>query len=124
MNRIKEKRRRLEKRKKRVKFKTLPKDPERKRMIIIKTNKYLYAQIVDNKTGATLLSLGTFHKSLQIPENQSKKNLEAAKLLGTKIAKLALEKGITKVYLDRRGKKYTGRIAAFADAAREAGLQF
>lgn len=124
MNRIKEKTKRLEKRKKRVKFKTLPKDPERKRMIIIKTNKYLYAQIVDNQTGSTLLSLGTFHKSLQIPENQSKKNLEAAKLLGSKIAKLALEKGITKVYLDRRGKKYTGRIAAFADAARDAGLQF
>ncbi len=124
MNRIEEKIKRLEKRKKRVKFKTLSRDPERKRLIIIKTNRYLYAQIVDNQTGATLLSLGTFHKSLQIPENQSKKNIESAKLLGQKIAQMALERGITKVYLDRRGRKYTGRIAAFADAARSAGLQF
>ncbi|GIX42835.1 MAG: 50S ribosomal protein L18 [Leptospiraceae bacterium] len=124
MNRLKLKYKRLERRKKRVKYSTLPKDPERKRLIIIKTNRYLYSQIVDNQTGKTLLSVGTFSKELGIPENESKKNLEAAKKLGQYIAKLALEKGITKVYLDRRGRKYSGRIAAFADAARESGLQF
>jgi large subunit ribosomal protein L18 len=124
MNRLKQKYERLERRKKRVKFSTIPKDPERKRLIIIKTNRYLYAQIVDNQSGKTILSAGTFSKELDIPGNESKKNLEAAKKLGQYIAKLALEKGINKVYLDRRGKKYTGRIAAFADAAREVGLQF
>lgn len=124
MNRLKIKQIRLEKRKKRIKFNTIPKDKERKRLIIIKSNKYLYAQIVDNETGKTILSAGTFLKNLNIPENTSKKNLEAAKILGQYIAKLAQEKGIKKVYLDRRGKKYTGRISAFADAAREAGLEF
>lgn len=115
---------RLERRIKRVKFKTLPKDKERKRLIIQKTNRYLYAQIVDVETGKTLFSLGSWDKNLGIPENQSRKNKEAAKIFGSYFAKLALEKGIKKVYLDRRGRKYTGRIAAFADAAREAGLIF
>ena len=124
MNRLKQKYERLERRKKRVKFSTISKDPDRKRLIIIKTNRYLYAQIVDNQTGKTLISLGTFSKELGLPDAENKKNLDAAKKLGQYIAKLALEKGINKVYLDRRGKKYTGRIAAFADAAREAGLQF
>ncbi|MCS7204687.1 MAG: 50S ribosomal protein L18 [Leptospiraceae bacterium] len=124
MNRLELKKVRLERRKKRVKYATQSKDPERKRLIIIKTNRYLYAQIVDNTTGKTLLSVGTFSKAVDIPENESKKNIEAAKKLGHYIAKLALERGITKVYLDRRGRKYTGKIAAFADAAREAGLQF
>lgn len=124
MNRLELKKIRLERRKKRVKFATLPKDPERKRLIIIKSNRYLYAQIVDNQTGKTILSLGTFSKKLGIPENKSKKNLEAARLLGQEIAKMALERGIQKVYLDRRGRKYTGKIKAFADASREAGLQF
>lgn len=115
---------RLERRIKRVKYKTLPKDKERKRLIIHKTNRYLYAQIVDIETGKTLFSLGSWDKSLNLPENQSRKNKETAKIFGSHFAKLAIEKGIKKVYLDRRGRKYTGRIAAFADAAREAGLLF
>ncbi|MFN3603976.1 MAG: 50S ribosomal protein L18 [Leptonema sp. (in: bacteria)] len=115
---------RLQRRIKRVKFKTIPKDKDRKRLIIHKTNRYLYAQIVDIQTGKTLLSMGTWHKNLNLPQNQSKKNLESAKKLGSYFAKLCIEKGIQKVYLDRRGRKYSGRIAAFADAAREAGLLF
>ncbi len=115
---------RLQRRIKRVKYKTIPKDKERKRLIILKSNRYLYAQLVDNESGKTIVSMGTWDKSLMIPENQSKKNIEAAKKLGYAFGKLILQKGYQKVYLDRRGRKYIGKIAAFADAAREAGLQF
>lgn len=124
MNRELIKKVRLQRRIKRVKFNTLPKDKERKRLIICKTNRYLYAQLVDNDSGKTIISMGTWDKNLMIPENHSKKNKEAAKKLGEVFGKLILEKGYKKVYLDRRGRKYTGRIAAFSDAAREAGLEF
>lgn len=124
MNRELIKKVRLQRRIKRVKFNTLPKDKERKRLIICKTNRYLYAQLVDNDSGKTIISMGSWDKNLMIPESHSKKNKEAAKKLGEVFGKLILEKGYKKVYLDRRGRKYTGRISAFADAAREAGLEF
>ncbi len=114
----------IQRRKKRVKFATASNDIERKRLLIVKTNRYLYAQIIDNITGKTIVSAGTFSQMLGFGDTFSKKNKETAIALGKKIAELAKEKNITKVYLDRNGYKYTGRIAAFADAAREAGLQF
>ena len=77
--------------------------------------------IIDDTTGKTLVSASTIEKGNKV-ENGS--NLEAAKLIGTRIAEKAKAAGITKVVFDRSGYIYTGRVKALADAAREAGLEF
>ena len=86
--------------------------------------KYLYAQIIDDNTHATLVSATTLSKELEGKYEASGKSVEAAKALGAVIAKKALDKGITEVMFDRGGRVYHGRIKALADAAREAGLKF
>jgi len=90
MNRLKQKYERLERRKKRVKFSTISKDPERKRLIILKTNRYLYAQIVDNQTGKTLISVGTFSKELGLPDAENKKKSRCGKKVRTIHSKISL----------------------------------
>jgi large subunit ribosomal protein L18 len=106
-----------------VKF-SLQSDGERKRLLLRKTNRYLIAQIVDDETGRTLCQATTFEKSFASEVKGSAKNREAARKLGEIIASRAKEKGITKVYFDRRGRLYHGKVAEFADRAREAGLEF
>lgn len=107
----------------RVKF-ALRSDGERKRLLLKKTNRYLMAQIVDDATGRTLCQASTFEKSFAAEVKGSAKNREAARKLGEVIAARAKEKGITKVLFDRRGRLYHGKVADFADKAREAGLEF
>ncbi len=111
-----------EKRKARIR-KKLSGTPERPRLTVYKSLKHVYAQVVDDTTGKTLAFAGTTSKALR-DEVQSDKKTDAAKKVGAAVARAALQKGITQVVFDRNGFDYHGRVAAVAEAAREAGLKF
>ena len=96
---------------------------ERPRLAVFRSNNHMYAQIIDDTVGNTLVSASTLQKDVKA-ELTKTNNVEAAAHLGTVIAKRALEKGITTVVFDRGGFIYQGKIKALADAAREAGLEF
>ena len=96
---------------------------ERTRLAVFRSNNHMYAQIIDDTVGNTLVSASTLQKDVKA-ELTKTNNVEAAAHLGTVIAKKALEKGITTVVFDRGGFIYQGKIQALAEAAREAGLEF
>ena len=96
---------------------------ERPRLAVFRSNNHMYAQIIDDTVGNTLVSASTLQSEVKA-ELEKTNNVEAAAYLGTVIAKKALEKGITTVVFDRGGFIYQGKIKALADAAREAGLEF
>ena len=96
---------------------------ERPRLAVFRSNNHMYAQIIDDTVGNTLVSAYTLQKDVKA-ELEKTNNVEAAAYLGTVIAKKAIEKGITSVVFDRGGFIYHGKIKALADAAREAGLNF
>ena len=96
---------------------------ERPRLSVFRSNNHMYAQIIDDTVGNTLVSASTLEKDVKA-ELEKTNNVEAASYLGTVIAKRALEKGIKTVVFDRGGFIYQGKIQALADAAREAGLEF
>jgi large subunit ribosomal protein L18 len=96
---------------------------ERPRLAVFRSNNHMYAQIIDDTVGNTLVSASTLQKDVKA-ELEKTNNVEAAAYLGTVIAKKALEKGITTVVFDRGGFIYQGKVKALADAAREAGLEF
>ncbi|HBA62956.1 MAG TPA: 50S ribosomal protein L18, partial [Lachnospiraceae bacterium] len=87
------------------------------------SNNHMYAQIIDDTVGNTLVSASTLQKDVKA-ELEKTNNVEAAAYLGTVIAKKAIEKGITEVVFDRGGFIYHGKVKALAEAAREAGLNF
>ena len=93
------------------------------RLAVFRSNNHMYAQIIDDTVGNTLVSASTLQKDVKANLEKTN-NVDAAAYLGTVIAKRALEKGITTVVYDRGGFIYQGKIAALADAAREAGLEF
>lgn len=93
------------------------------RLAVFRSNNHMYAQIIDDTVGNTLVSASTLEKDVKA-ELEKTNNVNAAAYLGTVIAKKALEKGIKEVVFDRGGFIYQGKIAALADAAREAGLEF
>ncbi|MBO4267069.1 MAG: 50S ribosomal protein L18 [Lachnospiraceae bacterium] len=96
---------------------------ERPRLSVFRSNNHMYVQIIDDTVGNTLVSASTLEKDVKA-ELTKTNNVEAAAYLGTVIAKRALEKGIDTVVFDRGGFIYQGKVAALADAAREAGLKF
>ena len=96
---------------------------ERPRLAVFRSNNHMYAQIIDDTVGNTLVSASTLQKDVKA-ELEKTNNVEAAAKLGEVIAKKALDKGITNVVFDRGGFIYQGKIKALADAAREAGLEF
>ena len=96
---------------------------ERPRRAVFRSNNHMYAQIIDDTVGNTLVSACTLQKDVKA-ELEKTNNVDAAAYLGTVIAKKALEKGITTVVFDRGGFIYQGKVKALADAAREAGLEF
>ena len=96
---------------------------ERPRLAVFRSNNHMYAQIIDDTVGNTLVSASTLEKEVA-KELKKTNNVDAAAYLGTVIAKRAIEKGIKEVVFDRGGFIYQGKIAALADAAREAGLEF
>ena len=96
---------------------------EKPRLCVFRSAKHMYAQIIEDSTGKTLLSVSTVSKDVAGDVKYSG-NIEAAKAVGTAIAKKALDKKIKQVVFDRNGFLYHGRVKALADAAREAGLSF
>jgi large subunit ribosomal protein L18 len=90
---------------------------ERPRLSIFKSNRHMYAQIIDDASGKTILGISS-------EKAEGKTMMEKSKSLGNMIAKASLGKKISKVAFDRGGFKYTGKIKLFADAAREGGLKF
>ena len=96
---------------------------ERPRLAVFRSNNHMYAQIIDDSVGNTLVAASTLQKDVKA-ELEKTNNVDAAAYLGTVIAKRAIEKGITEVVFDRGGFIYQGKVKALADAAREAGLEF
>ena len=97
--------------------------PERPRLSVYRSEKNIYAQIIDDVAGNTLVSASTLEKEIKSELNKTN-DVEAAAYIGTVVAKRALEKGIKEVVFDRGGFIYQGKVQALAEAAREAGLEF
>ena len=96
---------------------------ERPRLGVFRSNSHMYAQVIDDTAGNTLVSASTLQKEVKDGLEKTN-NIEAAAKLGGVIAKRALDKGITTVVFDRGGFIYQGKVKALAEAAREAGLEF
>ena len=96
---------------------------EKPRLAVFRSNNHMYAQIIDDTVGKTLVAASTVEKDVKA-ELKKTNDVEAAAYLGTVIAKRAVEKGIKTVVFDKGGFIYQGKVAALADAAREAGLEF
>ena len=96
---------------------------ERPRLAVFRSNNHMYAQVIDDTVGNTLVSASTLQKDVKEGLEKTN-NVEAAAKLGEVIAKKALDKGITTVVFDRGGFIYQGKVKALAEAAREAGLEF
>ena len=97
--------------------------PEKPRLAVFRSNNHMYAQVIDDVAGNTIVSAAT--TQADVKEGLIKtNNVEAAAKLGSVIAKKALDNGIKEVVFDRGGYIYQGKVKAWADAAREAGLEF
>ncbi|MGH9583837.1 MAG: 50S ribosomal protein L18 [Bryobacteraceae bacterium] len=94
--------------------------PERPRLAVFRSLNHIYAQVIDDGQGCTLVAASSIEKDLRGKGG----NVEGAKLIGRTVAERARQKGIAKVVFDRGGYLYHGRVKALADAAREAGLEF
>ncbi|MFN3134325.1 MAG: 50S ribosomal protein L18 [Candidatus Kryptonium sp.] len=114
---------RREKIRKRVRSKIFG-TPERPRLSIYRSLKHIYAQIIDDTKGHTLVAMSSLSKEIRDEVKNAKTKTEVSRIVGLALAKKALEKGITKVVFDRNGYKYHGRVKALAEAAREGGLIF
>jgi large subunit ribosomal protein L18 len=96
---------------------------ERPRLAVFRSNNHMYAQVIDDTVGKTLVSASTVQKEVK-DQLEKTNDVAAAAYLGQVIAKRALDAGVTEVVFDRGGFIYQGKIKALADAAREAGLKF
>ncbi|MBQ9369850.1 MAG: 50S ribosomal protein L18 [Clostridia bacterium] len=96
---------------------------ERPRLSVFKSTNHIYAQIIDDVKGVTLVACSTVEKAIADAVKEMTKT-EAAKYVGSELGRRAVEKGVTTVVFDRSGYLYMGRVEALADGAREAGLQF
>ncbi|MCL2156279.1 MAG: 50S ribosomal protein L18 [Leptospirales bacterium] len=121
MDKLSLKKKRFTRRRVRIKNK-IRKNSDLLRLCISRSNKNFYAQIIDDSKGHTLVAMSTLSKDF--PETKNCGNIEAAKNLGKLIAEKAVATGIKKVVFDRNGYLYHGKIKAFADSARENGLEF
>lgn len=120
MNKEKAKREGLKRRQRRVRGRIFG-TPERPRLRVVRTNANIYAMIVDDTKGHTLVSASTLEAEFKGTHTSNK---EAAEKIGQLVGKRAVEAGITKVSFDRGGRIYHGRVKALADGARAAGLEF
>ena len=110
------------KRKKRIR-KNIFGNQERPRLSVFRTAKHIYAQIIDDTNGTTLVAASTLDKEYKDTPVEGKKQ-DVAKAVGNLIGKRAMDKGIRKVVFDRNGFLFHGRVKALSDGAREAGLEF
>lgn len=111
------------KRKKRVR-KKIKGTPERPRLTVFKSARHIYAQIIDDSIGGTLVAASTMSKDLKSKNQDISGNIKGAILVGGTIGKKGIEKGIKEIVFDRNGFLYHGRVKALADAARKNGLKF
>jgi len=121
-DKLKERIRKRNKIKMRIRKKIIGTD-ERPRLVIFRSRKYIYAQIINDLKGETIVSASSLEKEIKGDKNTAK-NIEISKAVGKLIAERALEKGIKSVVFDRNGYIYHGKIKAVADGAREQGLKF
>ncbi len=98
--------------------------PERPRLSVFKSVRHIYAQIIDDISGRTLVAVSSLSPDLKDKIGKNSGNIEGAKIVGLGIARKALDKGIKRVVFDRSGFIYHGRVKAVAEAAREGGLVF
>lgn len=98
--------------------------PERPRLSVFRSDKHIYAQLIDDYAGRTLAAVASTSATFRGEELKNGGNLIAARKVGKAIAEKAKEAGITAVAFDRGGRRYHGRVKALADAAREGGLKF
>ncbi|NIO16323.1 MAG: 50S ribosomal protein L18 [Deltaproteobacteria bacterium] len=96
---------------------------ERPRLSVFRSAKHIYAQIIDDSIGSTILTVSTLNRDVKEKVKGLKKT-EAAKVVGQVVAEKAIEKGLKKIVFDRNGFIYHGRVKALAEGAREAGLEF
>ena len=94
--------------------------PERPRLAVFRSNKHISVQVIDDSSGTTLAAASTYEADFR----NGSGTVEGAKAVGTKVGERAKEAGVNSVVFDRGGNRYQGRVAALADAAREAGLEF
>jgi large subunit ribosomal protein L18 len=97
---------------------------ERPRLCVFRSAKHIYAQIIDDDRGHTLVAVSSLTGDVKSTDGYKGTNKDGAKVVGKLLAERALAANITQVVFDRNGYRYHGRLAALADAAREAGLQF
>jgi large subunit ribosomal protein L18 len=98
--------------------------PERPRLAVFKSDRYLYAQVIDDDHGKTLVAAASLEPELKSALGAAAANKSAAKLVGEKLAERALAQGIKRVVFDRGGYRYHGKVKELADAARAKGLEF
>jgi len=96
----------------------------RPRLVVFRSNKHIYAQMVDDAKGTTILGVAGSSKAVAEKTKDAKERFAESLAVGAEIAKQALEKGISAVVFDRAGYRYHGQVKALADAARKAGLKF
>lgn len=96
---------------------------QKPRLAVFRSNQHIYAQIIDDTAGNTVVAASTMEASIK-EKLSNTSDIEAAKVVGEAVARKAIEKGINTVVFDRGGYIYHGRVKALAEAAREAGLQF
>lgn len=96
----------------------------RPRLTVYRSLKHIYAQIVDDSAGRTLVAVSTLSKDLRDSVKAAKSSVEASKLVGVSLAQKALERNIERVVFDRNGYRYHGNVKALADGARQGGLKF
>ena len=113
----------FERRKSRTRFHIKQKSNNVPRLSVFRSNKYIYAQVIDDQKGITLCSSSSNEATLRISIGNTA-NIEASKAVGKLLGERSVEKGIHKVVFDRGGYKFHGRVKALADSAREAGLNF
>lgn len=97
--------------------------PERPRLVVVRSSKHIYAQVIDDEAGRTLVAASSLDPELR-SELKNGATVAAAKQVGSLVAQRAKGKGVSQVCFDRGGYLYHGRVAALADGAREAGLEF
>ncbi|MFV8749094.1 50S ribosomal protein L18 [Nannocystaceae bacterium ST9] len=97
---------------------------ERPRLTVFRSNKHIYAQVIDDSASQSLLTVSDLQKDLVEAVKAAESKVDRAKIVGAAVAKACLDKGITKVVFDRNGYLYHGRVSALAQSAREGGLDF
>lgn len=111
----------FQRRKARTRYSVSQKGMGRPRLSVFRSGKHIYAQVIDDRAGATVAMASSNEKEGKLPKTW---NFQAATSVGKKIAERALAKGVKQVVFDRGGYIYHGRVKALADAAREGGLEF